>query len=113
MIQDIQEQIQHGGKAYTSTKAKPGSILAILEGVAQEEQQEKEQQEQQGKQAQQEKQPIQENQDAILPIQTFKEAIRKSISIHHFEVMGTLQASIWLGTAGTSRRTFDTCSCFV
>ena len=78
---DIQEQIQHGSKAYTSTKAKPGSILAILEGVAQEEQQEKEQQEQQGKhgkqaqqekqgkQAQQEKQPIQENQDATLPIQ--------------------------------------------
>ena len=63
---DIQEQIQHGSKAYTSTKAKPGSILAILEGVAQEEQQEKEQQ---GKQAQQEKQTTPENQDTALPIQ--------------------------------------------
>jgi len=63
---DIQEQIQHGSKAYTSTKAKPGSILAILEGVAQEEQQEKEQQ---GQQEQKEKQPIQENQDTALPIQ--------------------------------------------
>jgi hypothetical protein len=34
---DIQEQIQHGAKMYNSTKAKPGSILAILEEVAQEE----------------------------------------------------------------------------
>ena len=68
---DIQEQIQHGSKAYTSTKAKPGSILAILEGVAQEEQQEKEQQGQQGQQekGQQEKQPTPENQDTALPIQ--------------------------------------------
>ena len=44
---DIQEQIQHGSKAYTASKAKPGSILAILEGVAQEEQQEKQQEKQQ------------------------------------------------------------------
>ena len=34
---DIQEQIQQGNYAYTSNKAKPGSILAILEEVAQEE----------------------------------------------------------------------------
>ena len=36
---DIQDQIQQGTKTYNTTKAKPGSILAILEGVAQEEQQ--------------------------------------------------------------------------
>ena len=36
---DIQDQIQQGTKTYTTTKAKPGSILAILEGVAQDEQQ--------------------------------------------------------------------------
>jgi len=36
---DIQEQIQQGTKTYNTTKAKPGSILAILEDVAQEEQQ--------------------------------------------------------------------------
>ena len=35
---DIQEQIQQGAKPITSIKAKPGSILAILEEVAQEEQ---------------------------------------------------------------------------
>ena len=34
---DIQEQIQQGNYAHTSNKAKPGSILAILEEVAQEE----------------------------------------------------------------------------
>ena len=34
---DIQDQIQQGTKTYNTTKAKPGSILAILEGVAQEE----------------------------------------------------------------------------
>lgn len=33
---DIQDQIQQGTKTYTSVKAKPGSILAILEEVAQE-----------------------------------------------------------------------------
>lgn len=37
---DIQEQIQHGTKMYNTTKAKPGSILAILEEVAQDENQE-------------------------------------------------------------------------
>jgi hypothetical protein len=37
---DIQDQIQQGTKTYNSTKAKPGSILAILEEVAQDEQQE-------------------------------------------------------------------------
>lgn len=36
---DIQDQIQQGTKTYNTTKAKPGSILAILEGAAQEEQQ--------------------------------------------------------------------------
>ncbi len=36
---DIQDQIQQGTKTYNTTKAKPGSILAILEGVAQDEQQ--------------------------------------------------------------------------
>jgi hypothetical protein len=36
---DIQDQIQQGTKTYTTTKAKPGSILAILEGMAQEEHQ--------------------------------------------------------------------------
>jgi len=36
---DIQDQIQQGTKTYNTIKAKPGSILAILEGVAQEEQQ--------------------------------------------------------------------------
>lgn len=36
---DIQDQIQQGTKTYNSTKAKPGSILAILEEVAQDEQQ--------------------------------------------------------------------------
>jgi hypothetical protein len=36
---DIQDQIQQGTKTYNTTKAKPGSILAILEEVAQEEQQ--------------------------------------------------------------------------
>lgn len=35
---DIQDQIQQGAKPITSIKAKPGSILAILEEVAQEEQ---------------------------------------------------------------------------
>ena len=35
---DIQDQIQQGTKTYNTTKAKPGSILAILEGVALEEQ---------------------------------------------------------------------------
>ena len=34
---DIQDQIQQGNYAHTSNKAKPGSILAILEEVAQEE----------------------------------------------------------------------------
>jgi hypothetical protein len=34
---DIQEQIQQGTKTFNTTKAKPGSILAILEEVAQEE----------------------------------------------------------------------------
>ena len=34
---DIQEQIQQGTHTYTSNKAKPGSILAILEEVAQDE----------------------------------------------------------------------------
>lgn len=34
---DIQEQIQQGTATYTSNKAKPGSILAILEEVAHEE----------------------------------------------------------------------------
>jgi DNA repair exonuclease SbcCD ATPase subunit len=33
---DIQDQIQQGTKQYTSNKAKPGSILAILEEVSQE-----------------------------------------------------------------------------
>lgn len=33
---DIQDQIQQGTKSYSSTRAKPGSILAILEEVAQE-----------------------------------------------------------------------------
>jgi hypothetical protein len=37
---DIQEQIQKGTTTYSSSKAKPGSILAILEEVAQEEGQE-------------------------------------------------------------------------
>ena len=36
---DIQNQIQQGTKTYNSAKAKPGSILAILEEVAQDEQQ--------------------------------------------------------------------------
>ena len=36
---DIQDQIQQGTTTYNTPKAKPGSILAILEGVAQEEQQ--------------------------------------------------------------------------
>lgn len=35
---DIQDQIQQGAKPFASIKAKPGSILAILEEVAQEEQ---------------------------------------------------------------------------
>lgn len=35
---DIQDQIQQGTKTYSSIKAKPGSILAILEEVAQEQQ---------------------------------------------------------------------------
>jgi hypothetical protein len=35
---DIQDQIQQGAKPFASSKAKPGSILAILEEVAQEEQ---------------------------------------------------------------------------
>lgn len=34
---DIQDQIQQGTATYTTNKAKPGSILAILEEVAQEE----------------------------------------------------------------------------
>jgi hypothetical protein len=34
---DIQDQIQQGTKSFNTTKAKPGSILAILEEVAQEE----------------------------------------------------------------------------
>ena len=34
---DIQDKIQQGTTSYTTTKAKPGSILAILEEVAQEE----------------------------------------------------------------------------
>ena len=34
---DIQEQIQQGNKTYNSNKAKPGSILAILDSVAKEE----------------------------------------------------------------------------
>jgi hypothetical protein len=34
---DMQDQIQQGTKTFTTTKAKPGSILAILEEVAQEE----------------------------------------------------------------------------
>jgi hypothetical protein len=34
---DIQDQIQQGTKTFNTTKAKPGSILAILEEVAQEE----------------------------------------------------------------------------
>lgn len=33
---DIQDQIQQGTKSYSSARAKPGSILAILEEVAQE-----------------------------------------------------------------------------
>lgn len=33
---DIQDQIQQGTKSYSSSRAKPGSILAILEEVAQE-----------------------------------------------------------------------------
>lgn len=33
---DMQEQIQQGTKTFNTTKAKPGSILAILEDVAQE-----------------------------------------------------------------------------
>ena len=37
---DIQEQIQQGTKTYNTIKAKPGSILAILEDVAEEEQHE-------------------------------------------------------------------------
>jgi hypothetical protein len=37
---DIQEQIQQGTKIFNTTKAKPGSILAILEEVAQDERQE-------------------------------------------------------------------------
>lgn len=37
---DIQDQIQQGTKTFNTTKAKPGSILAILEEVAQEEGQE-------------------------------------------------------------------------
>lgn len=36
---DIQDQIQQGTKSYASSRAKPGSILAILEEVAQEEKQ--------------------------------------------------------------------------
>jgi hypothetical protein len=36
---DIQDQIQQGTNTYNITKAKPGSILAILEEVAQEERQ--------------------------------------------------------------------------
>jgi DNA repair exonuclease SbcCD ATPase subunit len=36
---DIQEQIQQGTNTYSNIKAKPGSILAILEEVAQEEKQ--------------------------------------------------------------------------
>jgi hypothetical protein len=38
---DIQEQIQQGTKVFSSNKAKPGSILAILEEVAHEEKQQK------------------------------------------------------------------------
>jgi len=37
---DIQDQIQQGTQTFNTTKAKPGSILAILEEVAQEEGQE-------------------------------------------------------------------------
>lgn len=39
---DIQDQIQQGTRVFSSNKAKPGSILAILEEVAQEEKQQKE-----------------------------------------------------------------------
>lgn len=39
---DIQDQIQQGTKVFSSNRAKPGSILAILEEVAQEEKQQKE-----------------------------------------------------------------------
>jgi hypothetical protein len=35
---DMQDQIQQGTKTFNTTKAKPGSILAILEDVAQEQQ---------------------------------------------------------------------------
>jgi hypothetical protein len=45
---DIQDQIQQGNKVFSSNKAKPGSILAILEEVAQEEKQQKEQKDQKG-----------------------------------------------------------------
>jgi DNA repair exonuclease SbcCD ATPase subunit len=38
---DIQDQIQQGTKQYTSNKAKPGSILAILEEVSQEQNKQK------------------------------------------------------------------------
>jgi len=37
---DIQDQIQQGNASYSTTKAKPGSILAILEEVAEEEKRE-------------------------------------------------------------------------
>lgn len=39
---DIQDQIQQGTKQYTSNKAKPGSILAILEEVSQAQNKQKE-----------------------------------------------------------------------
>ncbi len=42
---DIQDQIQQGTKQYTSNKAKPGSILAILEEVSQEQNKQKDQSE--------------------------------------------------------------------
>ena len=37
---DMQDKIQNGGMSFNTTKAKPGSILAILEEVAQQENQE-------------------------------------------------------------------------
>lgn len=40
---DIQDQIQQGNASYSTTKAKPGSILAILEEVAEEEKKEAQQ----------------------------------------------------------------------
>jgi len=42
---DIQDQIQQGTKQYTNNKAKPGSILALLEEVSQEQNKQKEQKE--------------------------------------------------------------------